>query len=219
MTPAQKAALGQHGKAPAYLSPHMTPNMTPQHGPQRVMSPLAQGAVPDTPLPLPMDGQSGMLVQSPYPFASPSPKTFLDRIVDVIVGEEAGPTSKYALVCARCFAHNGLALPEELDDIKYVCPKCGFFNASRNQRKSGTPSMPHSPLATSRPTTPVPHIQTPEPEEGEHTPGHRPRASMPNFEGMSNDMETHVQRGAVSEYGDDEKPSLSDDDDEHPKHA
>jgi hypothetical protein len=109
MTPAQRAAMGQHGKLPMHLQPNT---------PARVMSPLAQqqGQGPETPLPLPIEGEDGAFLP-PYPPASPAPKTFMDRIVDVIVGEEAGPTSKYALICARCFAHNGLALPEEMDDI------------------------------------------------------------------------------------------------------
>lgn len=40
-----------------------------------------------------------------------------DKIVDVIVGDE-GPDTKYALICGKCFAHNGLALPQEIEDIR-----------------------------------------------------------------------------------------------------
>ncbi|ORX93297.1 hypothetical protein K493DRAFT_408460 [Basidiobolus meristosporus CBS 931.73] len=59
--------------------------------------------------------------------------SWYDRIIDVIVGEE-GPNSKYALICKNCFAHNGLALPSEINEIQYHCPKCNFLNASRHPR-------------------------------------------------------------------------------------
>ncbi|KAK9722097.1 hypothetical protein K7432_002944 [Basidiobolus ranarum] len=56
-----------------------------------------------------------------------------DKIIDVIVGQE-GPNTKYALICKNCFAHNGLALPNEIEDIQYHCPKCNFLNPSRRSR-------------------------------------------------------------------------------------
>ncbi|KAK9703475.1 hypothetical protein K7432_010706 [Basidiobolus ranarum] len=57
-------------------------------------------------------------------------RNWYDKIVDVIVGEEE-PNTKFALICKNCFAHNGLALPNEIDDIQYYCPKCNTFNPSR----------------------------------------------------------------------------------------
>ena len=45
------------------------------------------------------------------------PKTWIDRLVDVVIGDE-GPETKYALICTHCFAHNGLVLPSEVDDIR-----------------------------------------------------------------------------------------------------
>ncbi|KAI9277535.1 hypothetical protein BY458DRAFT_488406 [Sporodiniella umbellata] len=53
-----------------------------------------------------------------------------DKLVDVIVGD-AGPETKYALICSRCYAHNGLVLKEEYDIIQYVCPVCKQHNPSR----------------------------------------------------------------------------------------
>ena len=35
----------------------------------------------------------------------------------MIVGEEA-PNQKYALICEKCFAHNGLTTPEEIGHIR-----------------------------------------------------------------------------------------------------
>ncbi|KAF9112004.1 hypothetical protein BGX27_004120 [Mortierella sp. AM989] len=90
-----------------------------------------------------------------------------DKIVDVIVGDE-GPETKYALICGQCYAHNGLALPTEIDDIQYVCPKCNFFNASRRKTRmsASRPSTPEitllqaqaRPLPASREPSPSPSI-------------------------------------------------------------
>jgi endoplasmic reticulum junction formation protein lunapark len=46
----------------------------------------------------------------------PSKRTWLDKIMDSIVGEEEGPERKYALICEKCFQHNGLVWPEEYSD-------------------------------------------------------------------------------------------------------
>ena len=55
--------------------------------------------------------------------APPQNKGFLDRLADaaanVLMGEsEQSPASKYALICQRCFAHNGLVLKDEVMDIR-----------------------------------------------------------------------------------------------------
>ncbi|KAI8596319.1 hypothetical protein EDD21DRAFT_388635 [Dissophora ornata] len=82
--------------------------------------------------------------QSPYDAPE---RHWYDKIVDVIVGDE-GPDTRFALICGQCYAHNGLALPQEIDDIQYICPKCSFFNPSRRKtRLNGVPS-PSSPEMT-----------------------------------------------------------------------
>ena len=54
----------------------------------------------------------------PHPYGPPSnERHWYDKIVDVIVGDE-GPETKYALICGQCFTHNGLALPQEIEDIR-----------------------------------------------------------------------------------------------------
>ncbi|KAF9577700.1 hypothetical protein BGW38_006921, partial [Lunasporangiospora selenospora] len=73
----------------------------------------------------------------PYSPPQNTERHWYDKIVDVIVGDE-GPDTKYALICGRCFAHNGLVLPQEIDEIQYVCPKCNHFNPSKKDaRKNG----------------------------------------------------------------------------------
>lgn len=44
-------------------------------------------------------------------------RTWMDRLLDLIVGDES-PSSKYALICEKCFFHNGLVVPEEFFDTR-----------------------------------------------------------------------------------------------------
>lgn len=48
-------------------------------------------------------------------------------MVDVVIGEE-GPETKYAIICEQCFAHNGLVVAEELEDIRKL-----LFRASKSE--------------------------------------------------------------------------------------
>lgn len=44
-----------------------------------------------------------------------------DKLADALLGvaaEDGTPNSKYALICAQCFAHNGLVVREEFDTIR-----------------------------------------------------------------------------------------------------
>lgn len=49
---------------------------------------------------------------------------WFDRLVDTIIGDDRG--SRYALICPRCHAHNGLVREHELSTISYICPNCHF---------------------------------------------------------------------------------------------
>ncbi|KAF9348876.1 hypothetical protein BGX26_012755, partial [Mortierella sp. AD094] len=90
-----------------------------------------------------------------------------DKIVDVIVGDE-GPDTKYALICGQCYAHNGLALPQEIEDIQYVCPKCNFFNPSRRRtQRLQTPSTPEMTLLQAQ-ARPLPASREPSPSPSVH---------------------------------------------------
>ncbi|KAJ2460666.1 hypothetical protein GGF42_000693 [Coemansia sp. RSA 2424] len=57
-------------------------------------------------------------------------RPWLDKLVDQLVGDSSGVDEKYALICRHCYAHNGLVLVDEINDIQYNCPKCGKFNPS-----------------------------------------------------------------------------------------
>ena len=68
----------------------------------------------------------------PPPYKSPN---WMDRFMDALIGDDSR-NQKYALICAQCFNHNGLAAPEQFDSVlKYRCPNCGFFNQQRMTRK------------------------------------------------------------------------------------
>uniref|UniRef100_A0A914DG39 Endoplasmic reticulum junction formation protein lunapark n=1 Tax=Acrobeloides nanus TaxID=290746 RepID=A0A914DG39_9BILA len=104
--------------------PVMTPlrNQMPQMGPGSMQTPM-RGPV--------------------RPFVSPN-RTPLDKLVDYIIGD--GPNNRYALVCANCHTHNGMALAEEFNYMAYFCYKCNFFNPSKRMRRpSGRPSLPPMP--------------------------------------------------------------------------
>jgi hypothetical protein len=59
-------------------------------------------------------------------FLSPPPhRGALSKLVDFLTND--GPANRLALICGRCFAHNGLAR-ESAEKIKYKCPHCGFIN-------------------------------------------------------------------------------------------
>ncbi|TKY89567.1 hypothetical protein EX895_001352 [Sporisorium graminicola] len=82
--------------------------------------------------------QQGNVLQPPRPLPAaamlPMQKTWMDKLADAILGADpsaTGPEQKYALICAQCHTHNGLALKEEFNELQYICPHCGHFNSRR----------------------------------------------------------------------------------------
>ncbi|ORY96607.1 hypothetical protein BCR43DRAFT_439970 [Syncephalastrum racemosum] len=78
----------------------------------------------------------------------PQERQWYDKLVDALIGEE-GPETKYALICKHCYAHNGLALPQEIQSIQYTCPNCKQFNGPRgvakpSQQLTLSPTPEHS---------------------------------------------------------------------------
>ncbi|KAK4704169.1 endoplasmic reticulum junction formation protein lunapark, partial [Phenoliferia sp. Uapishka_3] len=87
-----------------------------------------------TPTGTPQRGGQQFPLLPPAP-STPAPRTVFDKLADALLGvaaEEGTPNSKYALICAKCFAHNGLVVKEEFDTIQYQCPRCGHLNPRRN---------------------------------------------------------------------------------------
>ncbi|ODV63568.1 Lnp1p ASCRUDRAFT_30610 [Ascoidea rubescens DSM 1968] len=60
--------------------------------------------------------------------------SWYDSIFGILIGSDEVPNeNRYALICLKCFQHNGLGTPGKLPhEITYVCPKCGFLNNKNN---------------------------------------------------------------------------------------
>jgi hypothetical protein len=105
-----------------------------QRGP--VLPPLPPPITPATFTPQPQNIPSfhpSAFSPPPSPTLAPQQhhsKTFLDRVLDLIVGEDENAADhRYALICRHCRAHNGLAPPGERgEDVGYLCGRCGGWN-------------------------------------------------------------------------------------------
>jgi len=122
------AAGTPQGTPGSVHSPHATPNRPPA---LQVVPPGSQTR------------QHLLQQAAPQPMA-PLRKQWYDKLADAILGDDeasgGSQHSRYALVCDNCFAHNGLVRESEYDEMRYVCPKCGFFNPSpRMKRENQTP--------------------------------------------------------------------------------
>ncbi|CAH2351571.1 putative endoplasmic reticulum junction formation protein lunapark [[Candida] railenensis] len=77
--------------------------------------------------------------QTPISFSprGPRARTFQDRLLDAIIGSENNESveNRFALICAQCYHHNGLAPPGCTHPLKvsYVCPYCGFMNGKSGE--------------------------------------------------------------------------------------
>ena len=112
----------------------------------------------------------------------PQRRQWYDRLADSILGDDdpniASPSSRYALICEKCFTHNGLVKESMWEDARklfnlfftvilginffiffikeYVCPKCNHFNKSaRSKRSRQQQNDSPNPSATSSPQTPA----------------------------------------------------------------
>ncbi|KAJ8326777.1 hypothetical protein BDV3_001419 [Batrachochytrium dendrobatidis] len=96
--------------------------------------------------------------------ALPASVNWFDSLLEAIIGESDGPQHKYALICEKCFTHNGLVLPNEYLVSRFKCMQCGHFNAKKTsayafdfnhsaEQSSHTfnsPSPPSSPVSRLR---------------------------------------------------------------------
>lgn len=105
-----------------------------------------------------------------YPIATPR-KHWYDKVADAILGEDdsafASPSSRYALICEKCFTHNGLVKESMWEDAQFVCPKCNHFNASARSKKQkrqavSSSASPSTPVGISR-ISPSPASTSPSP--------------------------------------------------------
>ncbi|KAL1407433.1 hypothetical protein Q8F55_006866 [Vanrija albida] len=143
------------------------------------------GLAPSTPVPVP-HGISAeqaafirMQMQNIQPVLPTPEKKWYDRLADSILGDDPtqAPQSKYALVCAECFTHNGLIGSKyEWERMQWICPRCKHLNPaplSRAQDELGELPEPETP---SKPPVALPVTPS-------GTPGHlraspRPRRQL-----------------------------------------
>lgn len=69
------------------------------------------------------------------PSQTQSRRTLQDRLLDYIIGSDHNESveNRYALICERCFTHNGLAPPNCVDPAKvlFICRRCGCLNGQK----------------------------------------------------------------------------------------
>ncbi|TEB32138.1 hypothetical protein FA13DRAFT_1687368 [Coprinellus micaceus] len=126
-----------------------TPQFATPQQPQ--LRPLSNSQTPAKPLDPRLTALS-----PPFPVQPPR-KQWFDKVADAILGDDdssfASPSSRYALICEKCFTHNGLVKEGMWEDAQYVCPKCGHFNASaraKKQKARQSISSPSTPAGISR---------------------------------------------------------------------
>lgn len=122
-TPATQSGLRRPPPfvTPSKMAPGSAPSTpaTPANLPGSLMSPPAP--VPRPALIVGIDSSLRAAVPPGPPSAGTTydtPRAWYDKLFDALIGPPEGPNSKYALICSKCFAHNGLALAEEFDDIR-----------------------------------------------------------------------------------------------------
>ncbi|EPT02175.1 hypothetical protein FOMPIDRAFT_1160688 [Fomitopsis schrenkii] len=150
---------GPRPSTPATPQRPVAPRQPPQ--PQTPAHPVQHHIPPQTPAPAHMSPSlQQQLSPSPLRPMPPPRKQWFDKLADAILGDDGDGTvgaaaSRYALICQKCFAHNGLVKESMWEDAQYVCPKCGHFNPSARsvreaRSQSGSPDA-HVRLLVSPP--------------------------------------------------------------------
>ncbi|KDR84493.1 hypothetical protein GALMADRAFT_133778 [Galerina marginata CBS 339.88] len=178
--------------SPTPLRQRLPPGQIPPTTPQRVGGTPNGKSVQQTPAPS-ASLQAHLSPATPtYPLAPPR-KQWYDKLADALLGDDdlniASPSSRYALICEKCFNHNGLVKESLWEDAQYVCPKCGHFNASARSKKersrqSASPSS--SPASSpSRPTAVLPsnQIQLQISSTVPKSPAKEPERDLPTVDG------------------------------------
>ncbi|TFY80020.1 hypothetical protein EWM64_g3993 [Hericium alpestre] len=179
-----RSLLERYDEAPAAESPlrrrvvtgpAQIPSTPQRPGPQNRPPPGTPQNIAQSPIPPRLQTQLAPTPQQPL---QPPRKQWYDKLADAILGEDEpsvnAAASRYALICQKCFAHNGLVKESMWEDartwtfhlalfivhtynvsvsvvphLEYVCPKCGHFNPSaRSLRQPGlSPQSPRTPSA------------------------------------------------------------------------
>ncbi|KAG7091727.1 hypothetical protein E1B28_008128 [Marasmius oreades] len=120
-------------RTPQQRAQAATPAQTPQQPRLNVPS---NGRL-QTPLSTGLQTQLSPVLSPP----GPPRKQWFDKLADVVLGDE--DPARFALICEKCFSHNGLVKESVWEDTQYVCPNCKHFNPSRRSKKQVS-SLPGS---------------------------------------------------------------------------
>ncbi|GMK55721.1 hypothetical protein CspeluHIS016_0207770 [Cutaneotrichosporon spelunceum] len=164
-TPQKKSQPGTP-RTPQQASPAQ-PGTSQQPGSAGPGTPHAPGHLasrPQTPLPIPpglTPEQAAVLqmqMQAITPVLPTPEKKWYDRLADTILGDDPANAaqSKYALVCEKCFRHNGLIGSKyEWERMQWICPQCNHLNRPPLSRMAAEddPTPPPQPQL-SLPETP-----------------------------------------------------------------
>ncbi|KIM38686.1 hypothetical protein M413DRAFT_447644 [Hebeloma cylindrosporum] len=178
---------------PRRLNPGQPPS-TPQGRP----IPNNGKIVPQTPAPPSSGLQSHLSPMTPSYQVAPPRKQWYDKLADAILGDDdatfASPSARYALICEKCFNHNGLVKESMWEEAQYVCPKCGHFNASVRAKKA----RPRQSLSPTPSPSQSPQGPQPVPSAASHAPN-EPERDLPTVDGPEpTPMEVDTTEGAPS---------------------
>ncbi|GAA5829100.1 hypothetical protein JCM5353_005279, partial [Sporobolomyces roseus] len=128
---------------PARLASASGPSTPQQHARSATTNSPVQAGVPfpSSPAQLPFQPSAG----PPLPPSLPQSRSVMDKLADALLGvspEESNPYNKYALICASCFAHNGLVPKDQFNFVQYRCPHCGHFNPRKRDPSKNSLSDP-----------------------------------------------------------------------------
>lgn len=124
---------------------------------------------------------------------APPRKKWYDKVADAILGDDdhevGSPSSRYALICERCFTHNGLIKESMWEDarklplltkfsililplgiLEFICrnPSCQHFNPSLRSKRQVSSVNPSPRSTTSSPPDRVSrnlHSAAPSPQQ------------------------------------------------------
>ncbi|KAK7685486.1 hypothetical protein QCA50_011350 [Cerrena zonata] len=183
-TPGPGTPMRNRVMQPQQMAPVTAP-ATPQRPPNQ---PQGISSNPQTPKPVSPNLQHH-LSPSPQRPLPPPRKQWYDKLADAILGDDdsssvSSAASRYALICQKCFAHNGLVKESQWEDAQYVCPKCGQFNPSVRAIRAARASSGRS--SQSPPRVPAPSANgqsiSASSSEGRTTPERRPQEGDMNQE-------------------------------------
>lgn len=133
-------------------------NMGMQSRPDGQFTPLRQNQMQGVANNMPVAMRTPYVPQTARPILSRD-RSHVEKMIDFLVGE--GPNNRYALVCKKCFSHNGMALKEEFEYLSYKCCYCYNFNPARKQR----PDLPKQLSQSMQSLTDISRSNSPAPAD------------------------------------------------------